>query len=200
MYKVSVIIPVYNAENYLENTINSIINQSLGFENIELLLIDDNSSDNSRNIILKYAKEYKNIKYFFSNENHGFPGFGRGYCVKLASSNYIMFLDNDDEFDHDMCKRLYNAAEKYKCDIVCCDIKEIDEVSEEIHKLCNDNTEKVIILYGEDLFKYETTWVWNKLFRKDIVENNNINFLTDTYCDDKAFCTEYMLYANKMYI
>lgn len=198
MFKVSVIIPVYNAEIYLEKTINSIINQSLGFENIELILIDDNSSDNSKDIILNYSNKYENIKYFFSNENHGFPGFGRNYGAKLASSDYIMFLDNDDEFDPDMCKRLYDAAEKYNSDIVCCDIKEIDEVSEVIHKLCNNSAEKVISFYGEEIFKYETSWVWNKLFRKEIVEKNNINFLTDTYCDDKAFCVEYMLHANKM--
>ena len=197
-YKISVIIPVYNAEYTLENTINSIINQSFGFENIELILIDDNSTDNSKDMILRYANKYTNIKYFFSDKNHGFPGFGRNYGVKLASTKYLMFIDNDDEYDQYICEKLYFAAEKYNSDIVCCAIKEIDEVSEVIHKICDNRNDEIISVQGEEIFEYETSWVWNKLFRKEIVEKNNINFLTDTYCDDKAFCIEYMLHANKM--
>ena len=62
MYKISMIIPVYNAEKYLKRTINSIINQSIGFENIELILVDDNSQDNSKSIIEEYVAKYD--KYF----------------------------------------------------------------------------------------------------------------------------------------
>ena len=68
MYKVSVIIPVYNAENSLKHCINSVINQTIGFENIELILVDDNSSDGSKSIIMDYANEYDNIKPVFSGE------------------------------------------------------------------------------------------------------------------------------------
>ena len=67
--KISVIVPTYNAESYLMNAVNSVINQSFGFENIELILIDDCSSDNSREIIEEYSKKYDNIKPIFLEKN-----------------------------------------------------------------------------------------------------------------------------------
>ena len=76
-YKISVIIPIFNAEKYLSHTIETIIGQSLGFENIELILVDDKSTDNSSKIIQEYANKYDNIVAIFSEVNHGFPGFGR---------------------------------------------------------------------------------------------------------------------------
>jgi len=69
MYKISMIIPVYNAEKYLKRTINSIINQSIGFENIELILVDDNSQDNSKSIIEEYVAKYDNVIGIYSNNN-----------------------------------------------------------------------------------------------------------------------------------
>ena len=98
MYKVSVIMPVYNAEEYLGNALDSVINQSMGFENIELILVDDKSTDNSRNIIEEYSNIYYNIKPIFLDENSGCPGIPRNVGIKNASSDYIMFIDNDDEY------------------------------------------------------------------------------------------------------
>ena len=121
MYLISLIIPVYNAENYLENTINSIINQSIGFDNIELILVDDSSKDNSKIIIENYENNYENILAFYSNNNHGFPGFGRNIGLKKATAEYIMFMDNDDELDKDICKTLYETITSEKADVVCCD-------------------------------------------------------------------------------
>ena len=89
-YKVSVIMPIYNAEKNLENTIKSVINQTIGFENIELILVDDASTDNSKKIIKRFQEKYPNIIAYFSENNHGFPGFGRNIGLKLATSEYIM--------------------------------------------------------------------------------------------------------------
>ena len=198
MYKISVIIPVYNAELTLKKTINSVINQTIGFENIELILVDDNSSDNSKEIISDYANKYKNIVYFISDKNHGFPGFGRGFGTEIASSKYVMFIDNDDEFEIDMCKNLYDAIESYDCDIACCDIKEIDEISEEVHKVPINKDDEIILLYGDEIIENKTNWVWNKIFKKSIIDEFNISFLKETYCDDIAFCIEYMIHSQKM--
>jgi len=118
MYLISIIMPIYNAEKYLERTINSIINQTIGFENIELILVDDNSSDSSRDIINAFSKKYSNIVPFFSQVNHGFPGYGRNIGIKNASANYIMFSDNDDEYEVDFCEIVYNLIEKLDCDVL----------------------------------------------------------------------------------
>ena len=69
MYKISIIIPIYNAESTLKNTICSVINQTIGFENIELILVDDNSNDSSKVIIKEYDSQYSNIKSIFLKEN-----------------------------------------------------------------------------------------------------------------------------------
>lgn len=198
LYKLSIIIPVYNAEDCLDRTIASIINQSIGFKNIELILVDDFSSDNSKNIICKYSNAHDNIISIFLDENHGFPGYGRNVGMDNASSEYIMFVDNDDELDLEMCERLYNSIIKYNADISCCDIKEIDNVSEEIHKMGLDFTENFIIAFDEEILKFNSGFVWNKLFKKEIVDNFKIRFLTDNYCDDQAFSIEFMLNSHKL--
>ena len=199
LYKITIVIPVYNAENCLDNVINSIINQSFGFKHIELILVDDNSSDNSKNIILDYSKKYGNIKYFFSDKNHGFPGFGRNMGVTLSSSNYLMFVDNDDELDFQMCENMYNAIEKHGCDMACCDIKEIDNISEEVHKVGPViSSDKYVVVQDDEIFDYDTGLVWNKIFKKDIIEKFEIKFLTDNYCDDQAFSIEYMLHCENI--
>ena len=198
MYKLSIIIPVYNAEDCLDITINSIIKQSIGFENIELILVDDNSSDNSKNMLIEYSNKYKNILSFFSNENHGFPGYGRNVGISKSSSKYIMFVDNDDELDSQICENLYNAIIEYDADISCCDIVEIDNVSSEIHKMGINSDEKYVVAEGDEILNFNSGLIWNKLFKKDIIFSNRIKFLTDNYVDDQAFSIEFMLNSNKL--
>ena len=119
-YKISVIIPVYNAQNTLKVTINSVINQTIGFENIELILVDDCSTDNSREIIEEYSNAYSNIKPIFLEENTGCPGIPRNIGIKNATSDYIMFIDNDDEYFPEICDKLYDAMIMEDADIVVC--------------------------------------------------------------------------------
>lgn len=91
----SVIIPNYNREKTLVNTILSVINQT--YRNIEIIIVDDKSTDNSRNIIKNLAKKYNNIKYYFSNENKG-ANYSRNKGAELANGEYLAFLDSDDRF------------------------------------------------------------------------------------------------------
>ncbi|GAQ16881.1 glycosyl transferase [Oceanobacillus picturae] len=111
-YKVTVIIPVYNAENSLKVTIDSIINQTIGFENIELLIVDDNSEDNSRSVILDYAKKYRNVVPIFLEENSGSPSRPRNLGIDLSTGKYITFIDSDDWLHLEGIKVLYNLLEK----------------------------------------------------------------------------------------
>ena len=117
-FKISVIMPVYNAEDELNTAIDSIINQSFGFENIELIIVDDCSTDNSRNIITDYANEYENIIPVFLDENSGLPGKPRSLGIKYASADYISFLDSDDEYLKDGLKNLYDTILSEDSDFV----------------------------------------------------------------------------------
>lgn len=111
-YKVTVVMPVYNAEKTLKKTIDSIINQTIGFKNIELIIVDDKSDDNSRAIILEYAKKYSNVVPVFLKENTGSPAKPRNLGMDLATGNYLMFIDADDWLDNNGIKILHDTLER----------------------------------------------------------------------------------------
>jgi len=116
--KISIIIPTYNAEKYLEKTINSVIKQTIGFENLELIIVDDNSNDNTQKIIENYSKKYNNIVPIYKNENSGSPGIPRNIGMKKASAKYIMFLDNDDTYEVNVCETVYETIKSEDLDFV----------------------------------------------------------------------------------
>lgn len=123
-YKMSVIIPVYNVEEYLSETIDSVINQTLGFKNnIQIILINDGSTDNSEEVCLKYKNKYPNNIIYYSKENEGVSA-ARNFGMKFAQGKYINFLDSDDKFDLDAYEKAYNMLEENKdIDIVAFRIK-----------------------------------------------------------------------------
>ena len=113
--KVSVIVPVYNASEYLSKSIESILNQS--YENLEIILIDDASTDNSKEIIKKYALKDSRIKPFYSEVNHGVSRT-RNIGLKSVSGDYIFFMDSDDTIMKDTIKIMVEKAIKYNSDLL----------------------------------------------------------------------------------
>ena len=202
MYKLSMIIPVYNAEKYLERTIKSIINQSIGFENIEVILVDDNSSDNSKSIIEEYVAKYNNMVGIYSNKNHGFPGFGRNKGIEIASGQYIMFSDNDDEHHKDLCLKLYNAITLEDADVVSCDKVKRDNIRDipvsENYVGGNISSNGNIIISNDDLDYFEDITIWNKIFKKEILLDNNIRFVENMLAEDFLFCLEVFFNSSKL--
>lgn len=198
---ISVIIPVYNAEKYLDKTINSVINQSLGFDNIELILIDDNSNDNSKKIIERYCNKYENVIPYYSEENHGFPGFGRNIGLKLATSKYVMFLDNDDEYDVDICKNLLDIISDMDADMASCGrvlINDINEIYDDYQWIGGKNYEDYVIFENEDILSFDSITVWNKIFKKEIIDFFNLTFIEDSSADDFVFSIDYHLKSKKI--
>ncbi|WP_296845088.1 glycosyltransferase [uncultured Methanobrevibacter sp.] len=200
-YKISVIIPIYNAEKHLNNTIQSIIKQSIGFENIELILVDDASKDNSRKIIESYDEKYDNIITYYSEKNHGYPGFGRNIGLKKATSKYIMFIDNDDEYDKDICKTLYETIINEDADIAVCGRMYVDEVSsvkEEIPLIKGIEKNDKIILKNDELLYFNSHIVLNKIFKNEIISLNNLKFPEDSRLDDRIFTFDYYINSEKL--
>ncbi|MBS4200458.1 glycosyltransferase family 2 protein [Bacillus sp. FJAT-49732] len=111
-YLVTVITPVYNGENYLKKSIESVKNQTLGFKNIEYILIDDCSTDRSKEILLDYEKKHENITVVLLDCNSGTPGRPRNIGLELASSPYITFLDADDWLDPNGLQVLFEILEE----------------------------------------------------------------------------------------
>ena len=120
--KVSVIVPIYNAEMYIDKCIQSIINQTL--RDIEIILVDDGSTDRSFEISNKYAKKDERIK-IIKQKNKG-VGAARNYGVSIATGKFITFIDSDDFVEIDMLEILYNAAINNNCDIIFSGIKIIN--------------------------------------------------------------------------
>lgn len=114
MNKISVIIPIYNTGLYLSECIDCIINQTL--KDIEIILINDGSYDNSEEICLKYKDKYSNIKYYYQ-ENQG-ASVARNKGLEIASGEFIYFMDSDDTINDKFLETSYNIAVKEKSDIV----------------------------------------------------------------------------------
>lgn len=196
-YLITIIMPIYNSETYLPNTINSIINQSIGFENIELILIDDKSTDNSKFIIEKYASKYNNIIPIYLENNSGYPGFVRNKGLEKSTSKYIMFIDSDDEYEVDMCETLYTIITENDCDCVESNFRFFDYLSKEENQKLNTSYEKTFLNPIDALYTSQLV-IWNKIFKKSILDSNNIKFVTDKIGEDGYFCIEYLINSKSM--
>lgn len=132
--KISIIVPIYNVEKFLPRCVESLVNQTYG--NIEILLIDDGTKDNSAIMCDEYAKKYNNVKAF--HKKNGGLSDARNYGIEKATGKYIAFVDSDDFVNKDYCKILYNNLIKNDADISICDFQiftdtsRIDENKEEI--------------------------------------------------------------------
>ena len=119
--KVSVVVPVYNVEKYLDKCFNSLVKQTL--KDIEIIVVNDGTKDNSQDIIDKYVKKYKNIKAY--KKTNGGLSSARNYGIKKCTGEYIAFLDSDDYVEYDMYEKLYNKAISEDFDITVCNVNYI---------------------------------------------------------------------------
>ena len=117
MIKVSVIVPVYNVEDYIEKCLNSLVNQTL--EDIEIIIVNDGSKDNSENIIKSFLSRYPQKIKYLKKENGGLSD-ARNYGIPYATGEYIAFLDSDDYVELDTYENMYNLAKKENSDMVEC--------------------------------------------------------------------------------
>ena len=194
-YKLTVIIPTYNSELNILPSIESVINQSIGFENIELILVDDGSTDSTRNILNEYSRKYENIKCFFPKEHCGNAGRGRNIGINNSTSNYIMFLDSDDYFIKNICEVLFNTITKYDKDIVMCNHKVIKNGDFSIAK--DIKQDFTISFYDpqKDETIFNNGYMWNKIFKKEYLNKYNIRCPENFICEDLVFGIEAFLYT-----
>ena len=176
--KVSVVVPVYNVEPYLENTVYSIINQSI-FEDIEVLLIDDGSSDGSRHLVEEFSCDYDNIKCFHK-ENEGLS-ITRNLGIELAKGEYIHFMDSDDYLPSYAYEKMYVMAKKHDHDMVSGRYLRFNTKSiwnDDISNYLNENIPKTTESTSLEKCKH-LSWdsvVWNKLYKTSFLNDNTIRF------------------------
>ncbi len=183
--KVSVIIPVYNVEKYLRQCLNSVVNQTL--EDIEIIVINDGSTDNTLKIVQEYATKYKNIK-IIDKQNEGCYK-ARNIGLETAMGEYIAFLDSDDYIESNIYEKLYLKAKETDADIVSSNyyilqdtkLKVVDFSSSAA--LLEKSNNKVI---GAKNIILDAI-IWNRIFKKQMLIEKQIKFHSDIYMADDAF-------------
>ena len=200
MYKISIIIPVFNVEDTLIDSFNSILNQDFGFENLEVIFVDDCSTDNSANIIKDFSNKYDNVKSIFLDRNSGFAGRPRNIGILNSTADYIMFLDPDDKYLENACSLLYDNITKKDLDIVSGNFYFINPNEKIINQwnLLNLNGSEIQVNSVEEepnLFSCNPA-IWSKIYRKELILSNNIHFIEDLPAEDLVFNANCLLKAN----
>lgn len=170
---VSVIIPVYNTEKYLPACIDSVLAQT--GVSLEIILVDDGSTDSSPNICDKYAEEHKNITTIHI-KNSG-PATAKNEGLQLAKGNYIALTDSDDKMEPMMLKKMVNAGYNYNADIVCCNYKQIDEEGVVSH--LNSTNQLYVLNHEEGLIHFFSkdkiySQCWTKLYKSQMLRDYHI--------------------------
>lgn len=178
---VSIIVPVYNVRNYIEKCLESLVNQTL--KNIEIIVVNDGSPDDSQVIIDQYTQKYPNLIKSYIKENGGLSD-ARNYGMKKATGDYIAFVDSDDYVDNTMYQKLYDKAISGNFDLVVCDL---NYVYPDSIRPCSSNI-KADIVSKEDIKSIMTNIypsAWNKLYKRNLLDN--ISFKKGVWWEDVEF-------------
>ena len=187
--KLSIIVPVYGVEKYIDKCLNSLVKQSL--KEIEVIVVNDGTKDNSQKIVDKYVKKYPDKIKSYITENGG-QGSARNYGLKKASGEYIGYVDSDDFVEKDMYKKLYNKAKENNYDIVVCGNYNVSEDYQ------NKNIDAFINNYNTDLENifFGKMAVWNKIYKRDILIKNKLEFKEKVWYEDLAFTLKAIMNSN----
>ena len=204
---VSIIIPCYNSEMYIEQCIKSVINQT--YKNIEIILINDGSKDETGNIIKEYREKYDNI-LLIDRENKGVQ-YCRKEGIEKSNGEYVFFIDSDDCIDPNTISDMIFYADKYNADIVKGSYKK--EINKKIKVKSKENINFKIVekenfkdeIYSQIIENYKFCNIWGQLIRKNIINIDSID-INLKYAEDLKFnldiltiCNKIILLQNKYY-
>ncbi|MBQ8460705.1 glycosyltransferase [bacterium] len=208
MTKISIIIPVYNMEEYLEYCLDSIVGQSL--QDIEIICINDGSDDNSAQILEHYAATDERF-VIINQENQG-QGIARNKGLEVANGEYVMFVDPDDWVEKESLEYLYNFCKNNNADVAQFNFSDYNEATGEFKKVdfvkkllakCNYNLEGKNYFCWKDLGKkFLTTCdmhVWTYIVKLDFIKKYDIKFAPNTIAEDHVFSINMILSAERIY-
>ena len=194
MEKVTIIVPIYNMEKYLDSCLKSIINQS--YKNLEIILIDDGSTDKTKDIIENYKSKDERIITIYQ-KNKGAPS-ARNKGIEIAHGKYIMFFDADDVLVLDAIEQLVKYIDD--ADLALGNNFEIDENGKQLNKREEFNASETLVSNDLNNAIFFNPLPGNKLFCTSIIKNNNIRFTDLKIGQDLDFYTRYLLYCKKINI
>ncbi len=188
MDKISIVIACYNVSKYIETCLNSILKQT--YKNIEIIVVNDCSTDDTLKILKKYKTNYTNINIIDSKKNYGL-GKSRNLGMNKTTGKYIMFLDSDDYIEKNAIELLHNKAVKENSEIV---IYDYFMVYPNKNKYIYHNKEKNLHL----ILKNINDSAWNKLYLKSFLVKYKIKFLENTNYDDLHYALSYVPYIKNI--
>lgn len=206
--KISIIIPIYNMQNYLKKCIESLLKQTL--KEFEVICIDDGSTDNSLEIINSYIAKDKRIK-LISQQNQG-QGVARNNGIDIAQGEYLVFLDPDDWLNEYALEKIYKKFEDTSCQIVQFNFASVNEETYKIQdkinffKIINNRNNKILeekdIIHWKELpnniFSILGYMAWTRAYKTSFVKNNKIKFSNTKRGEDQLFTIHAILKASKI--
>lgn len=193
---VTVVTPVYNAEENLKKTVDSVINQTIDFNLVEYILVDDGSTDNSRPILLEYAKKYPNsIRVVFLEKNTGTPGHPRNLGIQLSTSPYVTFLDADDWLEADGLQTMYSILKETNDDYVVGKTIQVESKSTKIvgeHESC---MERRSVLPTSIPHIFQHLGPRARMVKTSLLKENNIKYPEMKFAEDKQFFIDVLVNA-----
>lgn len=190
--KVSIVVPVYNVEKYLRRCLDSLVNQTL--QDIEIIVVNDGTKDNSQVIIDEYVEKYPNKVYGYIKENGGLSD-ARNYGMQYVKGEYVAFVDSDDYVDVTMYEKLYNKAMEEGSEIVTCAYFKVNDANNTMY-----SAQKGKMGYynasareNKEIVEISAPYAWNKLVKKDLLDRTKILFPKGYIYED--ICTMYPLLA-----
>lgn len=202
--KISVIIPCYNVQKYIMRCFDSIYSQTYGFENLEVILIDDLSTDNTWSVLESLQRQYPENVISLKTQKKGKCGGARNLGMDICTGKYITFVDADDYVHPDMLRVLHDRMTEDDYDVAQCGVScfkadkpNVLEVNDfEIQRLDLDNVDnrKNLILY---LTGFTNVTAWAKLYSTEFIREHNLRFIEDVYYEDTHFSMLCVLLAKK---
>lgn len=197
-YKISIIVPIFNVEKYIRKALDSILKQTIGLENLEVIMVNDSSTDKSGDIINEYDKEYENFVAVHLPKNSGGAGKPRNVGIENSSGKYLMFLDPDDFYAKDICETLYNKITTENVDVVFSNfyynINGITQKNGLYFENFNEMKLKSIDDYPKLLITHPS--LWSKIYARSFIIENDIKFPEDLFSEDRIFVLKTFLEAN----
>ena len=190
---VSVIVPVYNVEKYLDECLSSLVNQTLS--DIEIIVVNDGTKDNSQSIIDHYVKQYPNKVVSLIKENGGL-GDARNYGIPYAKGEYIGFVDSDDVIHLEMYEKMFNKAKLENSDLVLCDLEYFYETSSE--KMVKEGLVQIENIDINKTVFLSPLFAWNKLYRRTLFIESELKYPIGLWYEDIPVTVPFFTLARKI--
>lgn len=201
MVKISIIIPVYNVEQYLKDCLDSVLNQD--FSDMEIICVEGDSMDNSLSILREYAMQDERIHILAQKRGKGLSD-ARNIGLNHAKGKYVWFVDSDDMIAAGSCTELYEIAENYNTDILCFNMSILNEVTSKMKRYEEKNIDHKGVMSGRELFcqfqaeEVRKVGVGRKFIRRDFLIENDLLFCEGILSEDVLFTFECLMMAQRV--